>query len=91
MELADATRGGVLSYANPTNAWLAEPNGESFAHAVESVLTRPNDARLAAAYETARQLDWSRVASRFFKLYEDLHRRRQAAVPMAPAHQGCSW
>jgi hypothetical protein len=23
--------GGVLSYANPTNSWLAEPNGESFA------------------------------------------------------------
>ena len=33
--------GGVLSYANPTNAWLAEPAGESFAHAVRSVLSRP--------------------------------------------------
>ena len=78
--------GGVLSYANPTNSWLAEPNGESFAHAVESVLARPSDARLAAATETARQLDWSRVAARFFKLYEDLHRRRQAAAPGVPAH-----
>lgn len=78
--------GGVLSYANPTNAWLAEPNGQSIAHAVESVMSRPDDARLAAACETARQLDWSRVASRFFKLYEDLHRRRQAASPQVPAH-----
>jgi len=71
--------GGVLSYANPTNAWLAEPVGSSFAHAVRSAVLRPSEARLAAAGETARQLDWSRVASRFFKLYDDLHRRRLAA------------
>ena len=71
--------GGVLSYANPTNAWLAEPVGASFAHAVRSAVLRPSEARLAAAGETARQLDWSRVASRFFKLYDDLHRRRSAA------------
>lgn len=78
--------GGVLSYANPTNAWLADPVGESFAHAVRSVVLRPDESRIAAAYETARQLDWSRVASRFFKLYEDLHRRRQHASPATPAH-----
>lgn len=72
--------GGVLSYANPMNAWLAEPVGASFAHAVRSVVTRPSDARLAAATETARQLDWSRVASQFFRLYDDLHRRRVAAA-----------
>lgn len=72
--------GGVLSYANPTNAWLAEPNGESFAHAVRSLLTKPSESRLAAATETARQLDWSLVASRFFKLYEAIHRRQQASA-----------
>jgi glycosyltransferase involved in cell wall biosynthesis len=77
--------GGVLSYANPTNSWLADPVGESFAHAVRSVVLRPSESRVAAAFETARQLDWGQVASRFFKLYEDLHRRR-AASPTAPAH-----
>jgi alpha-1,6-mannosyltransferase len=77
--------GGVLSYANPTNAWLAEPIGESFAHAVRSVVLKPSESRIAAAFETARQLDWSQVASRFFKLYDELHRRR-AASPTAPAH-----
>ena len=76
--------GGVLSYANPTNAWLAEPVGESFAHAVRSAVLRPSEARVAAAYETARQLDWSRVTSRFFKLYDEVHRRRQAASPVMP-------
>lgn len=76
--------GGVLSYANPTNSWLAEPNGESFAHAVRSVVSRPGDARVAAAFETARQLDWSKVTARFFKLYDDLHRRRQLAEPVNP-------
>ena len=78
--------GGVLSYANPTNAWLAEPIGESFAHAVRSVVLRPSEARLAAACETARQHDWSRVAPRFFQLYEDLHRRRRAVSPAEPVH-----
>lgn len=29
--------GGVLSYANTENAWLAEPNGEAFADAVRDV------------------------------------------------------
>jgi len=76
--------GGVLSYANSTNAWLAEPDGASFAHAVRTVVSREDDARLAAAAETARQLDWSRVASRFFKLYEQLHRRRQVASMGSP-------
>jgi len=76
--------GGVLSYANPTNAWLAEPVGASFAHAVRSVIARPSDARLAAATETARQLDWSRVASQFFRVYDDLHRRRLHASPASP-------
>lgn len=83
--------GGVLSYANPGNAWLAEPVGESFAHAVNSVVSRPDEARLAAARETARQLDWSRVASRFFQLYDELHRCRVASpagrtpIPWRPA------
>jgi hypothetical protein len=72
--------GGVLSYANPSNAWLAEPSGASFAHAVRSAVTRRSEARLAAAHETARQLEWGRVASSFFKLYDDLHRRRLVAA-----------
>ncbi len=76
--------GGVLSYASSANAWLAEPDGASFAHAVRAATSRPDDARLSAAAETARHLDWSRVASRFFKLYEQLHRRRQVVALGSP-------
>ena len=38
--------GGVLSYANEDNSWLAEPSGESFADAVRQVFEQ-EDARRA--------------------------------------------
>jgi alpha-1,6-mannosyltransferase len=70
--------GGVLSYATYRTAWLASPDAESFAMAVRSVVTTPDQARLAAAADVARAHDWSLVAGRFFKLYDELHRRHTA-------------
>ena len=71
--------GGVLSYATTHNAWLAAPVGEAFALAVRVAVCLPDQARLAAARETARALDWSTVASRYFRLYDALHRNHHAA------------
>lgn len=80
--------GGVLSYASPHNAWLAAPDGASFAHAIRAVVTAPDPARLAAAMQTARGFDWSAVAARFFNLYDTLYRRRAAefAPPITLSH-----
>jgi glycosyltransferase involved in cell wall biosynthesis len=67
--------GGVLSYANDGNAWLAKPDAASFAAAAQSVFEDP-----AATLEKVRQArkaaeghDWSIVAERFFELLDTLH------------------
>ncbi|MBS1790815.1 MAG: glycosyltransferase family 4 protein [Acidobacteria bacterium] len=67
--------GGVLSYADETNSWLAEANAEAFASALKAVF---DDAsmrkdKLARARWTAQQYHWSDVADRFFTLYDELH------------------
>ena len=78
--------GGVLSYANPRNAWLAEPNGEAFAAAVRAACEpgAERDARVALARETAAGYGWSSVTRIIFGLYDALHARR-AALDGAPA------
>ena len=78
--------GGVLSYATTKNAWLAAPDGASFALAVRRRPCAPDPARVAAAAETARAHDWSLVASRFFKLYDALHRRHAVGQPQHDWH-----
>jgi alpha-1,6-mannosyltransferase len=71
-----ATRsGGVLSYADETNSWLAEPNGEAFAAAVLAVFAQAavRKDRLARAFWTTQRYTWESVTSQFFELYDDLH------------------
>jgi alpha-1,6-mannosyltransferase len=67
--------GGVLSYADETNAWLAEANGEAFAEAVRSVFADPGIRRdkLARARWTAQQHNWGSATAQFFDLYDELH------------------
>ncbi len=67
--------GGVLSYANPSNAWVAEPNGEEFAGAVRQIFADRGlrQAKIAAGLQTAVEFDWSRITQRFFDLYDELH------------------
>jgi glycosyltransferase involved in cell wall biosynthesis len=81
------SHGGVLTYANAGNAWLAAPDGASFAHAVRSVVLEPDPLRLAAARETARQHDWSHVAERYFATLDAVHRQRgrDARTPVRTA------
>jgi alpha-1,6-mannosyltransferase len=80
--------GGVLSYASNRNAWLAAPDPRSFAHAIRAAINTPEPARIAAAFETARRLDWSEVAARYFKLYDDIYRRQASkfALPITVSH-----
>ncbi len=78
--------GGVLSYADDTNAWLAAANGEAFTEAVKSVFADASvrKDKLARARWTAEQFRWPEVADRFFALYDELH----AAFPSSRfAHQ----
>ncbi len=71
--------GGVLSYATRDNAWLAAPDGESFALQIRCAIEQSSHAKLAAARETALAHRWDRIADRFFDLYDrldDTFRRR---------------
>jgi alpha-1,6-mannosyltransferase len=67
--------GGLLSYANFTNAWLAEPTGEAFARAVRAACQPgpERDARLTSARETAAGYTWPNVTRTIFELYDQLH------------------
>jgi alpha-1,6-mannosyltransferase len=69
--------GGVLSYANEQNSWLAEPSGEGFANCVESVFEdeRVRQSKVNWAIDTAAQFSWSRTTAHFFDLYDRLHMR----------------
>ena len=64
--------GGVLTYANHTNAWLASPDGQSFAAAVLAVLHQTDERarRIESARQTAREHSWIHITARYFRLYD---------------------
>ena len=66
--------GGLLSYANETNAWLAEPSGKAFATELQSVFSDQElrDRRVAAGVATAKQYDWDRSTDCLFGLYDQM-------------------
>jgi glycosyltransferase involved in cell wall biosynthesis len=67
--------GGVLSYASPSNAWLADPSAEGFGAAIQA-LTRDAAARGARALRaraTAEQNGRIEAAMRSFRLYDSFH------------------
>jgi len=74
LPLVAPNAGGVLSYADETNAWLAEPSGESFAAAARAIFNDPatRKDRLAQARWTAQQYQWRVVTDSFFQLYDEL-------------------
>jgi alpha-1,6-mannosyltransferase len=77
--------GGVLSYADTTNAWIAAPDGAAFAaaacDAVREGVTK--ELRVRSALATAARFRWDRVAASFLDLYEDLVSHREQ--PTRPA------
>ena len=82
--------GGVLEYASPRNAWLAEPTAAAFADAVRAA-RRGDPARIHAARETAHRFRWAAVTQRYFDLYDELYASwirpsRLARLPRLDAH-----
>jgi glycosyltransferase involved in cell wall biosynthesis len=64
--------GGILTYANPTNAWLTEPSAAGFAEAIASVQSNPGNRlqKVERALCTARNYSWPLVTPNFFQLYD---------------------
>ena len=88
LPLVGPNSGGVTSYANQQNAWLATAAPANFAAAIESLFSdaAERDRRVQAALETARQLEWRNVAAQFLNLYADLQARTQG-LPAASEPQ----
>jgi len=69
--------GGVLSYANEHNSWLADASGKSFANSVRRIFADESarQSKVSRAMDTACEFSWARTATRFFDLYDSLHAR----------------
>jgi alpha-1,6-mannosyltransferase len=84
LPLVAPNRGGVTSYANAENAWVAPADVESFAAAIDELLANESERnrRLQNALRTAAEYRWDRVASSFLDLYAELARvDRSTALP----------
>ena len=75
LPLVGANCGGITSYANHTNAWLAEPEPAAFAAAVNRALDEDATrlAKVRAGRKTAAEHSWDKAALAYFALYEALH------------------
>jgi glycosyltransferase involved in cell wall biosynthesis len=67
--------GGVLSYANDENAWITEPDVQSYFAAVRDIFSNPErrEQRVKKALETVQDFTWEKSFERCFKLYDDLY------------------
>jgi glycogen synthase len=88
--------GGVLSFANQANAWLAEPSGQSFARAIRDLFEHPDIAatKCSLARQVAENLAWESVIAEYFGLYQQLQGRilrwqagENAAVDAISSHE----
>jgi len=79
--------GGILSYADLSNAWIVPPAGEAFAEAVREAIANHNlrERRVANALLTAEKFLWENVANSFLDLYEDLLRPQRGEPSLFPA------
>ncbi len=66
--------GGVLSYATNENAWLAEPNSESFASAIREIIenNKLREGKIAKAFVTAETNSRERSTDLIFATYDKL-------------------
>jgi alpha-1,6-mannosyltransferase len=91
--------GGVISYANENNAWLVNPDAESFSSAAMSVASNAGlrERRIRAARETAEQYRWEEVTARLLNLYEEVvtitrdDRQSPRIPPFAWSTPGDAW
>ena len=77
LPLVAPASGGLLTYANRENAWLAEDTPESFASAIRGVFAdaAQRTKRCERARRTAESLSWRNVTSNYFRLYEHFYER----------------
>ncbi len=75
LPLVAPASGGVLTYANAENAWLAENTPAAFASAVQSVHADSAIYRrkIERARRTAEEFSWTRVIANYFQLYDRFH------------------
>jgi alpha-1,6-mannosyltransferase len=80
LPLVAPSQGGVMEYCGPRNAWLAEPNGPSFAASVRASFDdqATRAARVSEARRTALAHDWKEIADRFFNTYDNFYRTHRA-------------
>ncbi len=73
--------GGLLTYANEQNAWLAPPEPEAFAAAVRTLMQNPRERqrRVEAARRTAAAYSWTKATDLYLDLYAELHALAQGA------------
>lgn len=67
--------GGLLSYANVTNAWLMEPAGSEFASAIKRLLGDDaiRNKKIAEGLATANRYDWDKSTDALFALYDKMY------------------
>jgi glycosyltransferase involved in cell wall biosynthesis len=73
LPLVAPNSGGITTYANTANAWLADPQPAAFAAAIRNVMEDSDrDQKVARALLTAQAYQWNSVASRYLDLYDRL-------------------
>jgi glycosyltransferase involved in cell wall biosynthesis len=72
--------GGVLTYANDANSWLAAPDPADFARTVHAAWTQETlrRRRVETALDTARDYRWNKVTAKIFEQYDAIHARHVA-------------
>jgi len=75
LPLVAPASGGVLTYANPQNAWLVANTPESFAQAVRNICAEPSLAqcKIENARRTAQEFSWPRITQNYFCIYDEFH------------------
>jgi alpha-1,6-mannosyltransferase len=75
LPLVATDRGGITSFANHSNAWLAPPEASAFASAVRDALADEpaRTARVRTGLLTAGDHDWSAAAQAYFDMYDAMH------------------
>jgi hypothetical protein len=73
LALVAPNSGGVTSYADSGNAWLADASPDAFAAAIEAAATRgpARDAKITCALATAQRYEWSSIAGEFLDFYRE--------------------
>lgn len=75
LPLVAANSGGITSFANDANAWLAEPEATAFATAIRRALRDDvaRGQRVERALDTAAEHSWDAAAQAYFTLYDQIH------------------